>query len=169
MSVASVVHQEVQSLRTSPEAKGVFGAIPIPIHDYVEEMAAYQEWLDRHRDADRDPVQVRVQVMTELYVGFVWLRDAIVEPLVAALPSGSTLTKVHSFFGSGDRRRFRNAIAHGRWHYLPDFSGIRCWDGPRGRRLSSHIISQDQYDGWLVLSRGTSIAAMLALTADPID
>ncbi len=138
----------------------------IPPERYVEELTAFQAWMDLAHANAGDPVIVRAQVMTNLYVGFVWLRDSLVRPAAAVMPKPSTLATIEKFLVSGRRRMLRNAIAHGRWCYLPNFSGLECWAEPsRGQAHERFEISDADLDAWQLLSRGTAIAALLALTS----
>lgn len=140
--------------------------IPIAPETYREEMEAFQQWnnlalLDQHQ---RNPILVRAHVMTNLYVSFVWLRDSVLGPVCEELPEWSALRAVRDFLGSGERRRLRNAIAHGRWTYLPNFDGLECWDG---RPLTRFTVQDGDIDDWQLLSRGTTIAVLLAMTDTP--
>lgn len=82
---------------------------------YVEELTAFQAWMDIAHANATNPVIVRAQVMTELYVAFVWLRDSLMKPISAAVADQSAFAVVERFLSSGRRRALRNAIAHGRW------------------------------------------------------
>lgn len=137
----------------------------IPPERYAEELTAFQAWMDVAHASHTNPVIVRAQVMTELYVAFVWLRDSLMKPTTAVLSKETAFAIVEKFLSSGRRRTLRNAIAHGRWCYLPDFSGLECWAEPsRGQPLQRFEISQSDLGAWQMLSRGTAIATLLALT-----
>lgn len=140
-------------------------SILIPPERYIEELTAFQVWMDIAHANNRNPVIVRAQVMTELYVAFVWLRDSLMRPAAAVLPPGATLAEVERFLASGRRRALRNAIAHGRWCYLPDFGGLEYWAEPsRGKQHERFEISQTDLDAWQLLSRGVAIGVLIALT-----
>ena len=103
----------------------------VPPERYHEELTAFQSWMNIARANAGNPVIVRTQVMTELYVAFVWLRDSLLKPLANTSPDPlSALTIVYRFLSDGQRRRLRNTIANGRWCYQTNFAGIDCWDGP---------------------------------------
>lgn len=137
--------------------------LPIPPERYQEELTAFQSWMDIARANATNPVIVRAQVMTSLYVAFVWLRDSLMQPVATALSDQSAFVQVEVFLRDGPPRRLRNAIAHGHWCYLPDFSGLEYWDGPRHPRQRFQISDID-LEAWQLLSRGAAIAALLALT-----
>lgn len=137
----------------------------IPPERYVEELTAFQAWMDiAHANAE-NPVVVRAQVMTELYVAFVWLRDSLMKPTAAAVSEHTAFAALERFLSTGRRRTLRNAIAHGRWCYLHDFSGLECWAQPtRDRPHARFEIDQTDLGAWQLLSRGAAIATLLALT-----
>jgi hypothetical protein len=137
----------------------------IPPERYVEEMTAFQAWMDVAHANSANPVIVRAQVMTELYVAFVWLRDSLMKPTSAALPSDSAFTVVARLLSGGQRRILRNAVAHGRWCYRPDFAGLEYWpESSRAEPLRRFEVDAATLGAWQMLSRGTSIAVLLALT-----
>jgi hypothetical protein len=75
------------------------------------------------------------------------------------------LHAVEQFLRTGERRMLRNAVAHGRWCYLPDFGGLECWAEPqRVRPHERFVINGADLGRWQLLSRGTAIAVLLALT-----
>lgn len=87
------------------------------------------------------------------------------KPIGERVPNDSAFAAVRHFLSTGRRRMLRNAVAHGRWCYLPDFSGLEYWAEPS--RAESHRrleILQPDLDAWQLLSRGAAIAALLALT-----
>lgn len=130
---------------------------------YLDEMGAFQRWSDIAHDLRADPVIVRAHVMTQLYVAFVWLRDSLLGPAADAVPSHSVTRCVIEFFRTGERRRLRNAVAHGRWRYMADFAGLDCWDGTPPTHFE---VSAEQLDAWQAISRGATIAVLLALVGD---
>ena len=140
--VATLVHAEVAAL---PEVRmnQIRQQILIPPERYVEEMTAFQAWTSLSDALGRDPVVVRARVMTELYVSFVWLRDALMAPVAGATPANGTVAVVERFLKSGRRRLLRNAIAHGRWCYLAQFDGLEIWAEPsRGQPHQRHAIRE---------------------------
>jgi hypothetical protein len=161
--IATTVRTEISAL-DEPTINQLRNTLRIPPERYREELEAFQAWMAiAHSNAD-NPVIVRAQVMTELYVAFVWLRDSVIQPVDDALASETSIFSiVHRFLSSGRRRRLRNAIAHGRWCYQPDFDGLDCWDGKPPEHFA---VSSADLHAWQTLSRGTAIATILALTED---
>lgn len=156
--VPSTVYAEVYALSEADHNR-LRAEISIPPERYLDEMTAFQAWMELASGNETNPVVVRAQVITELYVGFVWLRDALLTPLAAAIPA-STTALVVDYLSTDDRRHLRNAVSHGRWTYLPDFSGLEYWDG---KPLERSEVSSETLGAWQTLSRATSIAALLAL------
>lgn len=162
--LATTIHDEVAHLDEAT-ANQLRMSVLVPPERYVEELTAFQAWMDLARANNSKPVIVRAQVMTELYVAFVWLRDSLMKPIANALPREAAFAVVERFLRSGRRRTLRNAVAHGRWCYLHDFSGLEYWAEPsRGEPHQRFEVSQSELEAWQLLSRGSTIAALLALT-----
>jgi hypothetical protein len=158
--IPSTIHAEVIALGEAVHNR-LRNEIAIPPEVYLEEMSAFQSWMDVSRNVASNPVIVRAQVMTQLYVAFLWLRDSLMTPVSNALPGGTTAAVVE-FLSSEDRRRLRNSVAHGRWRYQPDFSGLECWDGRPPKRF---VVSAADLGAWQLLSRASTTAVLLALSA----
>jgi hypothetical protein len=162
--LATTIQEEVQGLDETA-ANQLRAQMLIPPERYREELEAFQSWMEFAQANRHEPVIVRAQIMTELYVSLVWLRDSMFRPLMAAVPPDSVTAITARFLGSGRRRLFRNAIAHGRWCYLPTYQGLEFWAEPtRGARHQRFEISAADLDTWQLLSRGSAIAALLGLT-----
>jgi len=159
--LATTIHAEIRGL-DEMTINRLRNTMAIPPERYYEELVAFQAWMDIAHTMAAEPVIVRAQVMTELYVAFVWLRDPLLQPLADALQNPqAALSTVHQFLSNGHRRRLRNAVAHGRWCYRPHFDGLECWDG---RPPQHFTVSDGDLQAWQLLSRGTAIAAILAVT-----
>jgi len=154
--IASTIYAEVRQLDECAHNK-LRKKVKISPEEYLVEMVAFQGWMDFANTPGRDPVIVRAQVITQLYVGFVWLKDSLLKPVKEML-GASTTAAIVEFFDTGDRRLLRNAVAHGRWQYLPDFSGLKHWED------GEHAVLVNDLNAWQLLSRATSIAILLALT-----
>ena len=164
--LATTINDEIAGLDET-SANQLRLSLLIPPERYLEELTAFQTWMDIARANADNPVIVRAQVMTQLYVAFVWLRDSVMKPAAAAVSDQTAFATIERFLSSGHRRMLRNAIAHGRWCYLPDFKGLECWAEPTRHRPHQHFrISHTDLEAWQLLSRGTAIAALLALTSD---
>lgn len=157
--VASSIHDEVGGLG-AVVVNRLRNELVISPEDYLDELMAFQAWMDIAHANSENPVIVRAQVMTQLYVAFVWLRDSLMEPLSAVVTPDGAAGRVIDFLRTDDRRRLRNAVAHGRWRYLQDFNGLECWDGQPPARFD---IQAEQLGAWQLLSRASQIAVLLAI------
>ncbi|MDA8069533.1 MAG: hypothetical protein M0T77_13145 [Actinomycetota bacterium] len=165
-SLATTVHAEVAALGDAVHNQLRLQLL-IPPERYIDELTAFQAWMEVARANATNPVIVRAQVMTEIYVAFVWLRDSLMKPVAARAPEDSVVRSVHRFLSTGRRRLLRNAIAHGHWCYLSDSKGLEYWAEPsRAERHQRFAISQADLDAWQLLARGTAIATLLAVADD---
>jgi hypothetical protein len=165
-ALASTIAGEVQSL--SFEAKErVRGASLIPLTARLEELQAFQEWMDSVHRSTPHPAVVRAQVITELYLCFVYLGEACFGVLRKELPSGSVTRKCCKFLSENPVRALRNAVAHSNWQYLPDFSGLEFWakKGPDpSEQPSRFVVLQEELSFWQALARCTAYASYLSLS-----
>jgi hypothetical protein len=164
--LASTIAREVQGL--SFEAKErVRDASLIPLGARIEELRAFQEWMDLTHRSKPHPAVVRAQVITELYVCFVYLGEACFGVLRKELPSGSVTRKCCKFLTENPIRALRNAVAHSNWHYLPDFSGLAFW-AKKGQdpseQPSRFVVLQEELSFWQALARCTAYATYLSLS-----
>ena len=164
--LASTIVNEIRAL--SPDAKTrVREASPIPLDTRLEELTAFQGWMDSMRNSPKPAaVAVRAQVVYQNYICFVYLGDACFKVLKTELPSGSTTKKICKFLTDNPVRAFRNAVAHANWRYLSDFSGIEFW-ARKGSDPSDPMVrfevNQNDLSFWQSLARCTAYAAYLTL------
>src|ERR1039457_4021713 len=107
---------------------------------------------------------VHAQVITNLYISFVYLSEARFKVLLRELPTGSTSRKCCKFLTDNPVCALRNAIAHSNWHYLPDLSGIEFWakkSGDRNEEPSRFEFSQREVSFWQSLALCTGYASYL--------
>jgi hypothetical protein len=163
--LASIIEGEVMAL--SSEAKQrVRAASLIPLEARIEELRAFQSWMDLASEAKTNPVMVRAQVVTQIYICFVYLGEACFKVLRKELSGSSTTKKCCKFLTENPVRALRNAVAHSNWQYLPDFSGLEFWakegtdpaEGP-----SRFVVLQRELDFWQALARCTAYASYLGL------
>ena len=67
----------------------------------------------------------------------------------------SAAEEIATYLTTGQRKALRNAVAHGRWTYLDDFSGIEFWTGPlanpgRTRHVERTPKNSILYNGFVV-------------------
>jgi len=163
--LGSAISVEVAGL--SAEAKQrVRDASLIPLEARIEELRAFQGWMDLVRQSEPLPVVVRAQVITQNYICFVYLGEACFRVLSKELPSGSVAKKCCKFLTDNPVRAFRNAIAHSNWRYLPDFSGLEFWakkGGDQSELPTRFIVLQQDLSFWQALARCTAYSSFLSL------
>ena len=120
--------------------------------DLIDELVAFQSWMD-FSSRFNEPGVVRARVITEVYICFVYLSDAIFYDLRRLMPA-DTLTHVCASALVTDKvRKFRHAIAHANWKYAPDFGALICWAWNDAKQLEEFRVSQAELDFWQALSR----------------
>lgn len=72
-SLASSISREVASLEI-PSKDRLRLASPIPLSCRLDELIAFQAWMDMAHDADH-PVINRAQVITQSYICFAYLKE----------------------------------------------------------------------------------------------
>lgn len=162
-SLASTIEKEVSRLSLS-EKDEIRNSSPISVNIRLDELVAFQGWMDFANTQRRNPVIVRAQVIAQNYICFVYLKETWFEVLHKFMPEESATSKSCAFLLSRPIRFFRNAISHGNWKYKDDFSGIEYWD--RKDQSSPYTyseVSQQELDFWQILSRVTAYATFLSL------
>jgi hypothetical protein len=132
----------------------------------MEELIAFQGFMDHVRELGDSPVVVRAQVVYQNYICFVYLGESCFNVLKKELPSSSTAKKCCKFLTDNPVRAFRNAVAHANWRYLPDFSGLEFWaqKGAEPNEPMVHFeVSQNDLGFWQAVARATAYAAFLSL------
>jgi len=153
--LATTITREVAAL--SDEAKKrAREASQIPLRIRIEELVAFQGWMDLvHVTTEPHPVVVRAQVVYQNYICFVYLGESCFNVLKKELPSGSTTKKCCRFLTDNPVRAFRNAVAHANWRYLPDFSGLEYWARKGAEPTEPMVrfeVSQQDLSFWQVLA-----------------
>ncbi len=160
---ASVVGEEVSKLSTSAKEE-IQHSSPVPVKNRLEELIAFQGWMDFAHTQKHNPVIVRAQVITQNYICFVYLKETWFEVLHKFMPEESATSKSCTFLLSRPIRFFRNAISHGNWKYKDDFSGIEYWDRKDKSSSYTHLeVGQQELEFWQTLSRVTAYATFLSL------
>ena len=164
-ALASSIAQEVRAL--SLEAKDrVRAASLVPLEARLEELIAFQKWMDLTHGSRPHPAAVRAQVITELYICFVYLGESCFGVLRKELPIGSVTRKCCKFLTENPVRALRNAVAHSNWRYLPDFSGLEFWakkGADPNEQPSRFVVLQEELSFWQALARCTAYASYLSL------
>jgi len=164
--LATTIAREVADLPDEAKQRAR-EASQIPLETRIEELVAFQGWMDLvHSATEPHPVVVRAQVVYQNYICFVYLGESCFSILKKELPSGSTAKKCCKFLTDNPVRAFRNALAHANWRYLPDFSGLEYWarKGSEPTKLMARFeVSQQDLTFWQALARCTAYASFPTL------
>ena len=160
---ASSIEEEISKLSVS--AKDEIRCLsPVPVKNRLEELIAFQDWMDYAGTRKHIPAIVRAQVITQNYVCFVYLKETWFEVLRKFMSEESVTGKSCAFLLSNPIRFFRNAISHGNWKYKDDFSGIEYWDRKDKSSPYTHLeVNQQELNFWQTVSRVTAYASFLGL------
>lgn len=159
-SLATSIAAEVRVLGSSVVAE-LEAASPIAIATRLDELLAFQSFMDLVHDYPMRPDVVRAQVIVQNYICFVYLGDACFRILKRASTSGSTVKRCCRFLTDNPVRAFRNATAHGNWRYNGDFSGLEFWSrkgSDPSEPLARFEVSQNELGFWQALARCTAYA-----------
>ena len=165
--LASTIAADVGALSGGAKQR-VTEASFIPLATRIEELRAFDEWMHLVNTSNPQPVVVRAQVITEIYICFVYLGEACFNILRKELPTGSTAKKCCKFLTDNPVRAFRNAVAHSNWRYLPDFSGLEFWakkGADPSEQPSRFVVLQQELSFWQALARCTAYASFLTLSS----
>jgi hypothetical protein len=163
--LASTITNEVVALSAKAKQR-VRDASLIPLAARIEELRAFQGWMDFVGQSSLHPVLVRAQVITEIYICFVYLGEACFNILRKELPTGSATKKCCTFLTDNPVRAFRNSVAHSNWQYLSDFSGLEFWakkGADHTEEPSRFVVLQEDFSFWQALARCTAYASYLSL------
>jgi hypothetical protein len=156
--IASDVRFLSQNVKTE-----IAAASPVALHDRLQELRAFQGWMDTVANSNVSPFVVRAQVITQNYICFVYLPESCFRILSKNTPSGSVAKKCAKFLDADRIRAFRNAIAHANWAYRSDFGAITYWarkGADPNDPLLKFEVEQQELAFWQALSRCVAYAAL---------
>jgi hypothetical protein len=165
--VATLIAAEVRFLEPDSRAE-VHAAGPVPLRDRLDELQAFQAWMDTASSVRGNAAITRAQVITQNYVCFVYLGEACFRALRKTSKPGSVTRRCCEYLTDNPIRAFRNAIAHSNWTYAPDFSGLVYWarkGSDPDEALSRFEVGQHELGFWQALSRGVAYAAYTSIEA----
>ena len=122
----------------------------VPLWDRIEELTAFQKFMDNASAVHGRPEITRAQVIVQNYVCLFTSKRPV----------------CCKFLTDNPVRAFRNAIAHANWTYAPDFGRLVFWarkGANQNEPLSRFKVSQNDLDFCLKLSRGVAYAAYTVL------
>lgn len=159
--LATTIAAEVRFLDTTTKQE-IVDASPVELSDRLEELQAFQGWMDLASEHGKNPVIRRAQVICQNYICFVYLPEACFKVLSKKAPAGSATQRCARFLTDNPIRAFRNALAHGNWCYRRDFSAIEYWarkgDNPNEAMSQFEVVQEDLYF-WQALSRCIAYAS----------
>jgi hypothetical protein len=165
--VATLIAAEVRFLEPGSRAE-VHAAGPVPLKDRLDELQAFQAWMDLASSVRGNAAVTRAQVVTQNYVCFVYLGEACFAALRKTSKPGSVTRRCCKYLTDNPIRAFRNAIAHSNWTYAPDFSGLVYWarkGSDPDEALSRFEVAHHELGFWQALSRGVAYAAYTSIEA----
>jgi hypothetical protein len=139
----------------------------VSLHTRLEELIAFQAFMDLAHSIPPHPAVVRAQVITQNYVCFVYLGDSCFKILQRHAPSPSTTRRCCRFLTDNPIRAFRNALAHANWRYNDDFSGLHFWarkGSDPNEPLAEFEVSQLELGFWQALARCVAYVAFTHAT-----
>ncbi len=160
--LATKIASDVRFLPRDVKAE-IAAASPVALHDRLQELRAFQAWMDMVANSSVSPFVVRAQVITQNYICFVYLPESCFTILSKNTPSGSVAKKCAKFLGADRIRAFRNAIAHANWSYRSDFGAITYWarkSADPNDLLLKFEVEQQELAFWQALSRCVAYAAL---------
>lgn len=167
--LASSISSEVSAL-TATTIDEIRGQSPVSFSDRLDELTAFQAFMDIAHTVPNSPALTRAQVITQNYVCFVYLGDAWFKQLGKDSPPGSTTKKCVKFLTNNPVRAFRNAIAHANWKYKSDFTGLDFWarkGADPNEPMQKFEVSQNDLNFWQSLARCTAYSSFMALRDAP--
>ena len=159
--LATTIASEVRFLPTEAKAK-IAAVSPVRLSDRLQELQAFQGWMDIVRQSAPSPFVVRAQVITQNYISFVYLPESCFQILSKVAPTGSSARKCAKFLSNDRIRAFRNGIAHVNWSYRDDFDAIVYWarkGSDPNEPLERFEVAQEELSFWQSLSRCVAYAA----------
>ena len=168
IKVATFVSTDIRFL-PEPAKKEIAATSPVPLSARLDELVAFQQWADLASSIQRNPAVTRAQVIVQIYVCLVYLKDACFEEIARRAAHDSVAARCAAYLSSGTVRDFRNAFSHANWCYKSDFSGLECWVLENARRKEGRMrhfqVSQQDLDFWQALARCVAYATYTQLTS----
>jgi hypothetical protein len=165
--VATLIAGEVRFLDPASRSQ-VLDASPVPLRARLDELGAFQGWMDFVHAYPVAPAVVRAQVIVQNYICFVYLGESCFIALRKASRPDSVTRRCCKYLTDNPVRAFRNAIAHSNWTYLPNFRGLVFWakkGSDPNEALSRFEVSDDELGFWQALSRSVAYAAYTSINA----
>jgi hypothetical protein len=159
--LATTIASDVRFLSLDQKAE-IISASPVPLQDRLDELQAFQGWMDQAHTIQNNPYINRAQVLSQSYICFVYLPESCFRILAKVCPNGSAAKKCSQFLSNNPVRAFRNAVAHANWSYRSDFKALIYWarnGSDPNEPLERFEVAQEDLSFWQALSRCVAYAA----------
>lgn len=160
-ALATTLAQEIMAIPKG-EIRPLVSGDTMMLSDRINELVAFQSFMDLAHANPGHPGLARAQVITQNYISFVYLGDACFKVLKRCTPSGSVTKRCCKFLTDNPVRAFRNAVAHANWKYKPDFSGLLFWarkGSDPNEAMAQFEVSQNDLGFWQTLARCVAYVA----------
>ena len=161
LKLATTIASDIRFLSLEQKTE-INAASPVSLADRLYELQAFQGWMDQAHTIHNNPYVTRAQVLSQIYICFVYLPESCFRILAKACPSGSAAKKCAQFLSNNPVRTFRNAVAHANWTYRADFKAIVYWahkGSDQNEPLERFEVAQDDLSFWQALSRCVAYVA----------
>lgn len=159
--LATTIASDVRFLSLEQKAE-INAESPVSLADRLYELQAFQGWMDQAHTIHNNPYVTRAQVLSQIYICFVYLPESCFRILAKTCPSGSAAKKCAQFLSNNPVRAFRNAVAHANWTYRADFNAIIYWarkGSDPNEPLEKFEVEQADLSFWQALSRCVAYVA----------
>jgi hypothetical protein len=159
--LATSIAADVRFLSADAKAQ-LRTASPVPLRERLDELKAFQGWMDYVGKTAPSPFITRAQVITQNYICFVYLPESCFRVLAKIAPPDSPTKKCARFLSDNPVRAFRNAMSHANWTYRGDFQAIVYWarkGSDPTETLERFEVAQEDLSFWQSLSRCVAYAA----------
>lgn len=166
--IASLMHEEIVSI-PKDKREELFWLLsdPIPVENRMEELRAFQGWMDIANNLLKNPCVTRAQIIVQNYICFVYLNDSCYKKLKKYVYSGSVAKKCCNYLINNPIRAFRNAMAHSNWKYSDDCSKIIFYAKKGDSKIEPMVeweVSNADLAFWQSLARCTAYTAYLTIS-----
>jgi hypothetical protein len=164
--LATAIAEECEALQPDALAE-IREQDGVGFHARLQELTAFQHFMDLAHSILPHPSVVRAQVITQNYVCFVYLGESCFRILQRHMPSASTTRKCCRFLTDNPIRAFRNALAHANWRYNDDFTGLHFWarkGSDPNEPIADFEVSQLELGFWQALARCLAYVAFTRAT-----
>ncbi len=159
--LATTIASNVRFLSVEQKTE-IKAASPVPLTDRLDELKAFQGWMDQAHTIRNNPYVTRAQVLSQSYICFVYLPESCFRILAKICPNDSAAKKCSQFLSNNPVRAFRNAVAHANWTYRYDFKALVYWarkGSDRDESLERFEVEHDELSFWQALSRCVAYTA----------